>query len=190
MKQAKNRARWLQAALLGLALWIAFDTGLLQSEWGRFPGYGSEALAQDLTGDWVNLTQKCNWLNAGLRCTLSGRFKVQNQGTQKALSSKVRFFLSDDSNLEEAKDILLKEMKVGPVNAGKSKVISLQITLPLGSSASDKFVVGLVDAVNTVPETEEANNVTPSDMIPSGTDFFPFALGDAWTFQGTLSPEN
>ena len=182
MKQAKNRGRWLQAALLGLALWIPFDTGLLQCGWGRLPDYGSEALAQDLTGSWVSLTQKCNWLNAGLRCMLSGRFKVQNQSTQKALSSKVRFFLSDDSTLEEANnDMLIKEIKVGPLNAGKSKILSLQINLPLGTSASDKFVIGLVDADKSVLEMDEGNNVTPSDMIPSGTGFFPFAPGDSWT---------
>ena len=187
MKKGKNSVKWLQAGMLGLVLWIVSDAGLLVNNWERLPGHGSQALAQDLTGDWVNLTQKCNWLNAGLRCKLSGKFKVQNQGTQKALSSKVRFFLSDDSTLEEANDILLKEIKVGPLNAEKSRIISLQITLPLGTSASDKFVIGLVDADSSVPETEEANNVNPSDIIPSGTEFFPFTLGDTWVFQGTLS---
>jgi hypothetical protein len=178
---------WLQAALFGLALWIAFDTGLLQNEWGRFSGSGSEAFAQDLSGSWRNLTQKCRWLNAGLQCKISGKFKVWNPGAQKALSSKVRFFLSNDSTLEEANDILLKEIKVGSLNAGQTKTIFLQVNLPLGNSASDKFVIGLVDADNSVPEADETNNVTPSDMIPSGTEFFPFAQGDAWEFQGTIS---
>jgi len=187
MIRTKNRARWLQAALLGLTLWIAFDTGLLQNKWERFPGSGSEAFAQDLTGSWGNLTQNCKWLDGGLQCKLSGKFKVWNQGAQKALSSKVRFFLSNDSTLEEANDTFLKEIKVGSLNAGQTKTISLRVNLPLGNSAADKFVIGLVDADNSMPEADETNNVTPSDMIPSGALFFPFAQGDTWEFQGTIS---
>jgi hypothetical protein len=40
-----------------------------------------------------------------------------------------------------------------------------------------------------VPEADETNNITPSEMIPSGAEFFPFTQGDAWEFQGTI-PED
>jgi hypothetical protein len=180
-------SRWLQVALLGFILWIPFDAGSLRNKWEWFPVFRSDAFAQDLSGSFLNLKQKCRWKDAGLQCKISGKFKLWNLGAEKAASSKVRFFLSNDSSLQEADDLLLKEIRVRSLNADKSKTITLQASLPLGSSASDKFVIGLVDAENSVPETNETNNVTISDMIPSGTQFFPFAQGDVWEFQGTVS---
>jgi hypothetical protein len=204
MSQKNNKVRCLQVGLLALALWIVSNTGLFQNKWVKNAWSALEAFAEDgsvppipglvmssdtldLTGSWVNLAQSCKWLNAGLQCKISGKLKVQNEGTQKAPSSKVRFYLSNDSNLEETNDTLLKEIKIGSLNAGKAKTISLQVNLPLGSSASDKFVIALIDADNSVPEADETNNITPSEMIPSGAQFFPFTQGDAWEFQGTIS---
>jgi hypothetical protein len=122
-----------------------------------------------------------------VQCKITGKFKIQNQGGQKALSSKIRFFLSDDGAFEEANDIFLKEIAVGPLNTGQTKITNLWgMNLPTGSSASDKFVIAVVDASNTVVESDETNNVITSDMIPSGAEYFPFDQGSAWQFQGTI----
>jgi hypothetical protein len=149
MSQKSDKVICLQVGLLALALWIVSNTGLFQNKWGDYAWSALEALAEDysvppipglvmssdtldLTGSWVNLAQSCKWLDAGLQCKISGKFNVQNEGTQKAPSSKVRFYLSNDSNLEETDDTLLKEIKVGSLNAGKTKTISLRVKLPPG----------------------------------------------------------
>ncbi|SPD72987.1 hypothetical protein PITCH_A1630009 [uncultured Desulfobacterium sp.] len=187
MSRPKKIAVRLHAALLGLVLWIPFYTGSLQDKWEGFPALGSEAFAQDLSGSFLTLTQKCKWKDTGVQCKISGKFKILNLGEEKAPSSKVRFFLSDDSVLDEDNDLSLKEVKVGSISAGKSKTKSVKINLSPGISASDKIVIALVDADNSVPETDETNNVIISDMFPSGTQFFPFEQGNIWEFQGTIS---
>ncbi|MFZ3137286.1 MAG: CARDB domain-containing protein [Thermodesulfovibrionales bacterium] len=108
----------------------------------------------DITGSWISLFQKCNRAN----CKINGKFNVQNIGNRDALSSLVRFYLSDDGVYYEAYRFL-KEAKTGTLKVGKSKSISLSYSLPSGISATDKYIIAVVDPDNTVMEANESNNI-------------------------------
>lgn len=117
----------------------------------------------DLTGTWGRngVTQTCR---KGT-CTLKGTFTVKNTGNATAGSSVLRFVLSADTNVDGS-DLLLMEVNIGSILAGKTTKQALNVTLPTGISVTGQFVLGVVDATNTVAETDETNNVVPSGPLP------------------------
>ena len=107
----------------------------------------------DITGLWMALYQQCN----RTKCKVKGKFNVQNLGNKDALSSLLRFYLSDDG-VYDGGDIFLKEIKTGKLKVGKSKKKSLSYSFPSGVSATDKYIIAVIDADNTVMEANEINN--------------------------------
>lgn len=111
----------------------------------------------DLTGSWQSLTQTCKGAGAQLKCKLKGNFPVRNQGTQKGLASRLRFFLSTDATFDGS-DAFLKQAGIPSLKVNKVKKVKLKVSLPVGSSASGQFVIAVVDADDSVAEISEANN--------------------------------
>ncbi|MFZ3137525.1 MAG: DUF1566 domain-containing protein [Thermodesulfovibrionales bacterium] len=108
----------------------------------------------DITGSWTSLVQQCK----GTICKISGKINIQNIGNRDALSSLVKFYLSDDG-IHDGGDSFLKEIKTGTLKVGKSKSMSLSYVLPAGISATDKYIIAVIDADNTVMEANESNNI-------------------------------
>ena len=108
----------------------------------------------DITGSWISLFQQCK----GTKCKVNGKFNVHNTGNKDALSSSVKFYLSDDGVYHEGNSFL-KEAKTGTLKVGKSKSISLSYSFPSGVSATDKYIIAVIDADNTVMEANESNNI-------------------------------
>jgi len=90
---------------------------------------------------------------------------VQNQGTQKASSVVVRFYLSGNSTFE-TDDTLLASTTTGSLKKGKSKKKKLQVTLPTGSNASGQAVIAVIDPEQSVSERDENNNSISSGPLP------------------------
>ena len=113
----------------------------------------------DLTGSWESLEQSCKDTASGLRCKLKGRLTVTNQGDAKAQAgATIRFYLSQDTEVS-AEDLILKELALGALAPGRSKTKKLSATLPTGTSASGKYVIGWIDPTNAVEEKNEDNNL-------------------------------
>ena len=113
----------------------------------------------DLTGSWESLEQSCKDTASGLRCKLKGRLTVTNQGDAKAQAgATIRFYLSQDTEVS-AEDLILKELALGALAPGGSKTKKLSATLPTGTSASGKYVIGWIDPTNAVEEKNEENNL-------------------------------
>ncbi len=119
----------------------------------------------DLTGQWDSLTQSCKNSPKGTRCTLKGKFTAQNIGNKDASSSTVKFYLSDN-NTYNGGDTLLKQVSSGSIKAGGSKLINLNINLASGQTASGKYVIAVIDADNTLTESNESNNQAVYGPIP------------------------
>jgi subtilase family serine protease len=115
----------------------------------------------DLTGEWsVPVTQVCT-----SKCKLTGSLRVKNIGNLSAVSSAVRFYLSDDG-VHYTEGGFLKQVSTGAIKAGLSKVKKLSVTLPTGSSATGKYVLSVIDSSNIVTEANEGNNNVASGPIP------------------------
>jgi hypothetical protein len=113
----------------------------------------------DLTGSWESLEQSCKDTASGLRCKLKGRLTVTNQGDAKAQAgATIRFYLSQDTEVS-AEDLILKELALGALAPGGSNTKKLSATLPTGTSASGKYVIGWIDPTNAVEEKNEDNNL-------------------------------
>jgi hypothetical protein len=113
----------------------------------------------DLTGTWNSLTQTCRQRIGGEKCSLSGKLSVENMGDQNAPSSLVKFYLSGDGIYQPGVDTFLKQIVTGVVKAGKSKALRMSYSLPAGENALGKYVIAVIDAENTVVESNEANNI-------------------------------
>ena len=119
----------------------------------------------DLTGQWTSLIQRCRNTRNGPKCTITGKLSVQNTGNQNALSSSVRFYLSNDAYIDEA-DIFLKQVATGRVKMGKNKVKMLSHSFPSGETVSGKYIIAVIDADNTVTESDKNNNYVVFGPIP------------------------
>ena len=119
----------------------------------------------DLTGEWLSLTQTCSEKKKGVKCRIKGTVAIRNIGNKDARSSSVQFNLSDDAMYDEG-DRFLRKTSTGVVKAGKSKNKSLSGSFPVGISATGKYIIAVIDAGNTVSETNEANNAVVYGPVP------------------------
>jgi subtilase family serine protease len=78
----------------------------------------------------------------------------------------VRFSLSDDGKYNEGVDIYLNQVATGTIKAGKSKTRTLSYNFSTGETASGKYVMAVIDADNTVEESNESNNYVVFGPIP------------------------
>jgi hypothetical protein len=114
----------------------------------------------DLTGNWASFVQTIKETKNGTKCKIKGVFAIQNTGNEDALSSEVRFYLSDD-DIYDGGDTFLKEVSTGKkMKVGKIKNKKLKYKLPLGETATGKYVIAVLDADNSIDEVTESNNVT------------------------------
>ncbi|GEM_PF-696937 len=119
------------------------------------------AVGPDLTGTWSPVSQ--SWRKG--RYTLRGTVRVVNQGTTTSAASRLRIFLSDDAVLDP-EDALLKDSKIKKRKPGQGKTKELKVKLGEGVSAAGKYLFAVVDALNRVAETNEANNTPMTGPIP------------------------
>jgi hypothetical protein len=116
----------------------------------------------DLTGRWIALKQVCRGPSGGPPCRLKGRFTVRNIGVSRAAASVLRFVLSSDGATPTT---LIREVAVRAMARGQAERIRLRASVP-GGSAAGLFVLAVVDAGETVPESNEANNVIAFGPLP------------------------
>jgi hypothetical protein len=135
----------------------AVDTSVVSNWSGTLSVNIGQASLPDLTGQWTTLNQTCRNTLTGTKCSLKGKFTVQNIGLSDAPSSMVKFYLSSD-NIYGGGDTLLKQISTGTITAGGSITGNIKFKLPTGQTASGKYVIALIDADNTVLESNEANN--------------------------------
>jgi uncharacterized delta-60 repeat protein len=117
-------------------------------------GLGNEP---DLTGSWVALKQVCQG-----PCRLRGRFTMRNTGTSRAGASVLKFALSTDGVTPVT---TIKQIAMPPMARNHAQRVRLRASVP-GGSASGMFVLAIVDADQTVSESNEANNVIPFGPLP------------------------
>jgi subtilase family serine protease len=83
-----------------------------------------------------------------------------------ASTSTIKFYLSDN-NTYNGGDTLLKKVETGTITAGGSITGNIKFNLPTGQSASGKYVIAVIDADNTVVESNEANNqIVYGPLVP------------------------
>jgi hypothetical protein len=119
----------------------------------------------DLTGEWVSLNQSCNITTSGTVCKLSGPLKVKNVGYKNILTASVQYFLSDDGTYD-AGDRFLKKFGTGELLFGTSKRFSFGYKLPVGETATGKYVIAVMDINNKIVEIDETNNAIVFGPIP------------------------
>jgi hypothetical protein len=115
----------------------------------------------DLTGYWPSLVQQCS----GTSCKIKGTLSIQNVGNEDAASSYIRFYLSDDNVYDET-DMFLKQVSTGKLKADNTKNKTLSYSFSTGTSATDKYIIAVIDADNTVSESNESNNIIVYGPIP------------------------
>ncbi len=119
----------------------------------------------DLTGEWVSLTQSCQVTTSGTVCKLSGSLRVKNVGYKNIENASVQYFLSDDG-IYDAGDRFLKKFGTGELLFGTSKRFSFGYKLPVGETATGKYVIAVMDIYDRIVEIDETNNEIVFGPIP------------------------
>ena len=87
---------------------------------------------------------------------------MRNTGVSRAAASVLRFALSSDGATPTT---LIREVAVRAMAPGHAQRMRLRSAVPAGSAAG-MFVLATVDAGETVPESNEANNVIAFGPLP------------------------
>lgn len=117
----------------------------------------------DLTGTWNPVSQSCDQEE----CKLKDAVRVLNQGTATAAASRLRVLLSTDAVLDP-NDTVLKESKIKKLKPGREKTlkVKVKVKLPSGVSAAGKYLFAVLDALDSVAETNETNNGPMTGPMP------------------------
>src|SRR5262249_14792660 len=142
-------------------LWTQNSAGILDSaesgdHFGASLSGSTSSGGAGFSGQWGGVTQPGRGPQQGQgRSPLQGELEVTNPGVLTAAPSVIRFYLSDDATLD-AGDVLLGEERLAPLGPGQSRRVHFRAQL--GSSASGRYLIAVLDATNVVPEVNEANN--------------------------------
>jgi hypothetical protein len=124
------------------------------------------AAGPDLTGSWTTpVTQTCKNTRSGQKCTIKGTLQIVNNGNRDAAATYVDFYLSDNATYENG-DTPLKSVSTGKIKVGRSKSIKLSYSFPVGQTATDKYVIAVIDKDNLLVELDKTNNTIASEPIP------------------------
>ena len=91
------------------------------------------------------------------------RTTVKNAGRRAAARTTTRFYLSTDQQ-PDGRDRLLGATNLGRLLPGKSKTVSTQFAIPVGTAVRSYYVVACADATRKVRETREGNNCRPGRL--------------------------
>jgi|WetSurSiteA1Bulk_404760.scaffolds.fasta_scaffold01160_9 hypothetical protein len=111
----------------------------------------------DLTGTWASLSQSFTNSKKGIKCKITGKLNIQNIGNTDASSSVVRFYFSEDNKYDSG-DMYLKQISTGKIKTGKNKTKTLSYSFQYGEILTEKYIIAVIDANNTVDEADEDNN--------------------------------
>jgi len=114
----------------------------------------------DLSGQWLSLTRSVKWWSR--TCTLKGKVRIKNLGSQAASSSFLYVYQSADSAFQNT-DLYLGGINVPSIPAGGYVDVALSLKAPY--SRSSVRIIGILDATKVLVETDETNNTVVSGLI-------------------------
>jgi hypothetical protein len=118
------------------------------------------AFGVDLAGHWLSLTRSVSrWSRT---CYFRGKVRVKNLGTKAASRSTLYVYQSLDSTLQGT-ELLLGKITVSSIPAGK--YVDVSVNLKASYNRGGVYLIGIVDAPNTIVETDETNNSVVSGLI-------------------------
>lgn len=118
-----------------------------------------------VSGEWLEVSQRCNESRRHPSCTLRGELRVFNPGSETtAVRSRVAFYLSEDEVLD-AGDTFLTTRKVRALDAGQEREVEWKVKLRGVEDVFGAFVIAVVDYLDDVPEVNEENNVVVSPPL-------------------------
>jgi subtilisin family serine protease len=150
----------------------------------------------DLTAQWVSLTQTCTGGAEATHCKIKGRLAISNVGNGDSVSPTTATIYSSTDSTLGPNDTLLKHYKIGILKPGAMQNVSINTTLPIGTTATDQYII----AVITTDDVDQNNNYIPygpvqgSDLIPAITSLAQnctkTSKGDRCTLKSTLTVTN
>jgi hypothetical protein len=160
------QALWLKAQLSRLVIARGPASGDFKSNCkpGRFvlePLENRMLLSADLTG----VIGSAALIDPAVPTnTASAIVQVRNIGNQQANPSQVAIYSSFDTQLDNS-DVLLGTTNVGKLNAGASKDVTVDFTIPNTIDPGPYRLLAKVDNANAITENSETNNVAVGETL-------------------------
>ena len=184
-----RRASWLKAKLRRLRhrMQRASSTITLKTAPPRSSPFLLEPLESRLllAADLTGVVQSAALLDPAVPTNnASAVVQVQNIGNQRVNQSQIGVYASLDTVLDSS-DVLLGTANTGQVNAGASKNVTVNLTLPSTLDPVPYKLLAKFDNANAIAENSETNNVAVGGTI-NGTWKFGAVLGRAGNTTLTL----
>ena len=181
-----------ETSIQGVSQMIPGDTESLM----RIMLLGLDPSGPDLTTEWIRFTQICIGGVDAPQCKIKGTLAITNAGHLNSVNpTTAAIYLSTDTTLGQD-DTFLKQYKIGVLQPGATKNLSINITLPIGTKGTDQYIITAI----TTNDGEQNNNsmaygpVQGSDLVPAITSLTKTCIktsqGDKCTLKGTLEVTN
>lgn len=122
------------------------------------------ASGPDLTGSFFPIEAAvCKTGNKGTQCRFRATMALSNIGSTDSTAFVVRFYVSEDDTVS-TDDLLLKDWKVKKLKVAQTRNKKINVRMPLNVPATGKHLIGIIDADNTVAESDENNNRAQSTV--------------------------
>jgi hypothetical protein len=119
----------------------------------------SPSVTADLAGSWSDVSRTTSSKRA---YTVSATFTTTNTGSASANNVVVYYYFSRDNKLDN-KDIWIESHSYGPMVPGGRMITTINYSTT--SSPKGKYLIAFIDPLNSVPESNETNNIV-STIIP------------------------
>lgn len=146
---------------------VGTDTCVDRGIFNSFSGCeGINSGFSGISAAWDTVSQRCDNTAGGLTCRVKGTIAVDNPGTEStAVPFVAAFYLSSDNNWDE-NDTFLGTRKLRALGGGKTRKVRFGAKLDEEQNPSGKFLIGVLDVFNAVPERKEKNNIVVSPALP------------------------
>ena len=117
------------------------------------------------SGEWLDVSQRCNRSSENPQCRLLGGLEVENPGTESTTVPAIAaVYLSFDDQLDEG-DVFLTNVDIPVLEPGETEVLRLNVKVSDFEELSDLQAIAVLDAGDVVTEVNEENNIVVSDPV-------------------------
>lgn len=121
--------------------------------------------SSNLGGVWDGVVQSCTTKKGSQHCKVAGELSVVNSGNANASACTATYYLSSEASVD-ALDTPLKLLGMGTIKPNKVKKVHLSVNLPVGFSASGKYLIAVLGSGDTAPYGNDSVNAVVFGPLP------------------------
>lgn len=125
---------------------------------GPRPAQAGEVGEPQLYPSWTRISARCTGKRKKIRCRLSGKISVVNDGDAQSAPSKLDICVSKNDILEPKEDKKIATLDVPAIAAGEEAELDISFSAPRGTKVLKRHLIAVADPTGVVAESDETDN--------------------------------